>query len=114
MTKVFGKLTFVIQIMSNRSPKMCSEKCLKDLVAGESRAGLARSGADGEVGDGFGFEHFPRQHTYEHIVQRPPTILFFTCDCSGQALRRGSVVTFLPLPFPGGKWIRASIRPSPP
>ena len=29
MTKVFGKLTFVIQIMSNRSPKMYSEKYLK-------------------------------------------------------------------------------------
>ena len=94
--------------------KSCSEKCLKDLVAGESRAGLARAGVDWEVGDGFGFAHLPRQHTFDNIVHRLPTILCFTCDCSGQALRRGSVVTFLPLPFPGGKWIRASIRPSPP
>ena len=83
--------------------KSCSAKHFRDLVAGESRAGLAKAGADREVGDGFGFAHFPRQHTYHNIVFRLPTILFFTCDCSGQALRRGSVVTFLPLPFPGGK-----------
>ena len=41
----------------------CSEH-LRDLVAGESLAGLARAGVDGEVGEGFGFAHLPRQQTY--------------------------------------------------
>ena len=80
---------------------------MRDLVAGESRAGLARAGADREVGDGFGFEHFPRQHTYENIVHRLPTrvliLLFYLrlfragleeriCgDVSSVAVSRGEV-----------------------
>ena len=58
--------------------KSCSAKHFRDLVAGESRAGLARAGADREVGDGFGFEHFPRQHTFDNIVHRLPTRVLTT------------------------------------
>ena len=61
--------------------KSCSAKCSehlsdllnkmlqKNLVAGESLAGLARAGADvGEVGDGFGFAHLPRQQTFDSNI----------------------------------------------
>ena len=89
---------------------------MRDLVAGESRAGLARAGVDGEVGDGFGFAHLPRQHTYDNIVHRLPTrgiILFFylrlfragleerICgDISSVAVSRGEVDPSVDQTFP--------------
>ena len=73
-----------------------------DLVAGESLAGLTEEvDKETEVEEGFGFAHLPLQHTCVHLVNKGSPSVYITCDCSGQALSRGSVLTFLP--FPGGK-----------